>query len=134
MKTIPTEVILSLDGSEGFIIRTLKEYIAMDPIQFGCATYADMEGKKYEIDYRGEVNENETLQSIEFSYYRDEDSPEFFELSNLNTNKIEITEPVDVSFHINIFGDKEIAQLNKTVDFYIKVNSKYELMIFIKMA
>ena len=129
MKTIPTEVILSLDGTEGFIIRTLKEYITMDPIQFGCAKYADMEGKKYEIDYKDKVNENETLESIEFWYYKEDDSPEFFELSNLNTNKIEITEPVDVSYHINIFGDKEIGQLNKNVDFYIRVNGKYELRI-----
>lgn len=129
MKTIPTEVILSLDGSEGFIIRTLKEYITMDPIQFGCAKYADMEGKKYEIDYKDKVNENETLESIEFWYYKEDDSPEFFELSNLNTNKIKITEPVDVSYYINIFGDKEIAQINKTVDFYIRVNDKYELRI-----
>ena len=45
-KIIPTKTLLSLDGSESFIIRTLKERIIADPIQFGCATYGDLEGKK----------------------------------------------------------------------------------------
>lgn len=41
-KIIPTKTLLSLDGSESFIIRTLKERIIADPIQFGCATYGDL--------------------------------------------------------------------------------------------
>lgn len=38
-KIIPTKILLSLDGSESFIVRRLKGCIVADPIQFGCATY-----------------------------------------------------------------------------------------------
>lgn len=33
-KIIPTKILLSLDGSESFIIRQLKDRIMSDPIQF----------------------------------------------------------------------------------------------------
>ena len=39
-KIIPTKILLSLDGSESFIIRQLKERIMSDPFQFGCASYS----------------------------------------------------------------------------------------------
>lgn len=128
-KIIPTKVILSLDGSESFIIRQLKDQIIGDPIQFGCASYGDLEGKKYKIYYDNNVNKNDILQSIEFVYYRDDESPELFELSNLYTDIIEIIEPVIVSYNLNLFGDKEITQIDKKVEFFIKVNNKYKVKI-----
>lgn len=48
-KIIPTKILLSLDGSESFIIRQLKDRIMGDPIQFGCASFSDSGGKKYRI-------------------------------------------------------------------------------------
>lgn len=128
-KIIPTKVLLSLDGSESFIIRTLKDRIMSNPIQFGCATYGDLEGKKYKIYYDNNVNKNDILRSIEFVYYRDDESPELFELCNLNTDRIEITEPVDISYSLNLFGNKGIAQIDKKVEFFIKVNNKYKVKI-----
>lgn len=128
-KIIPTKVLLSLDGSESFIIRTLKDRIMSDPIQFGCATYGDLEGKKYKIYYDNNVNKNDILRSIEFVYYRDDESPEILELCNLNTDRIEITEPVDISYSLNLFGNKGIAQIDKKVEFFIKVNNKYKVKI-----
>lgn len=128
-KIIPTKVLLSLDGSESFIIRTLKDRIMSDPIQFGCATYGDLEGKKYKIYYDNNVNKNDILKSVEFCYYKEDDSPDVFELCNLNTDRIEITEPVDVSYHISIIGNKKVAQLSKTVDFFIRIDKKYKVRI-----
>lgn len=128
-KIIPTKVLLSLDGSESFIIRQLKDRIIADPIQFGCATFSDMDGRNYEIDYDNDINENEKLVSVEFCYYKEEDSPEFFELSNIYSDKIEITDPVDVSYHISIIGYKKVAQLSKTIDFFIRIDKKYKVRI-----
>ena len=48
-KIIPTKVLLSLDGSESFIIRTLKDRIMSDPIKFGCASFSDSGGKNIEL-------------------------------------------------------------------------------------
>lgn len=128
-KIIPTKTLLSLDGSESFIIRTLKERIIADPIQFGCATYGDLEGKKYKIYYDNNVNKNDILKSIEFIYYRDDESPELFELSNLYTDRIEIVDTVDVSYSLNLFGNKGIAQIDKKVEFFIKVNNEFKIKI-----
>lgn len=75
------------------------------------------------------MNKNDTLKSIEFIYYKDQDSPEFFELSNLNTNKIKITDPVQISYKLNLFGNKGVAKVYKTVEFFIKVNDKYTVEI-----
>lgn len=128
-KIIPTKTLLSLDGSESFIIRTLKERIIADPIQFGCATYGDLEGKKYKIYYDNNVNKNDILKSVEFCYYKEDDSPDIFELCNLDTDRIEIAEPVDISYTLNLFGNKGIAQIDKKVEFFIKVNNKYKVKI-----
>lgn len=48
-KIIPTKILLSLDGSESFIIRQLKDRIMSDPIQFGCASFSDSGGKNIEL-------------------------------------------------------------------------------------
>lgn len=93
-KIIPTKTLLSLDGSESFIIRTLKERIIADPIQLGCATYGDLEGKTYRIYCDNNVNKNDLLKSIGFVYYRDNESPELFELHNLDSDRIEIIDSV----------------------------------------
>ena len=61
-------------------------------------------GKKYKIYYDNNVNKNDILKSIEFIYYRDDESPELFELSNLYTDRIEIVDTVDVSYSLNLFG------------------------------
>lgn len=128
-KIIPTKVILSLDGSEAFIIRTLKERIMSDPIQFGCASYTDSGGKKYRIVYDNEINKTDVLKSIEFIYYRDEHSPEFFELNNFNTDRIKIKDPVVVSYKLVLFGDKGVIYLHKIVEFFILVNDVYTIKI-----
>ena len=128
-KIIPTKTLLSIDGSESFIIRTLKERIIADPIQFGCATYGDLEGKKYKIYYDNNINKNDILKSVEFCYYKEDDSPDIFELCNLDTDMIEIAEPVDISYTLNLFGNKGIAQIDKKVEFFIKVNNKYKVKI-----
>ena len=128
-KIIPTKTLVSIDGSESFIIRTLKERIIADPIQFGCATYGDLEGKKYKIYYDNNINKNDILKSVEFCYYKEDDSPDIFELCNLDTDRIEIAEPVDISYTLNLFGNKGIAQIDKKVEFFIKVNNKYKVKI-----
>lgn len=128
-KRIPTDVILSLDGSESFIIRQLKEQIMSNPIQFGCASYSDLGGKKYRIVYDNEINKTDVLKSIEFIYYKDESSPELFELNNFNTNRIKIKDPVVVSYKLVLFGDKGVVYLHKIVEFFILVNDVYTIKI-----
>lgn len=128
-KIIPTKVILSLDGSESFIIRQLKDQIMGDPIQFGCASFSDSGGKKYRLVYDNEINKTDVLKSIEFIYYRDENSQEFFELNNFNTDRIKIKDPVVVSYKLVLFGDKGVVYLHKIVEFFILVNDVYTIKI-----
>lgn len=128
-KIIPTKILLSLDGSESFIIRTLKERIMSDPIQFGCASFSDSGGKKYRIVDDNKINKTDVLKSIEFIYYRDEHSPEFFELNNLNSDRIKIKDPVIVSYKLVLFGDKGVIYLHKIVEFFILVNDVYTIKI-----
>lgn len=128
-KIIPTKILLSLDGSESFIIRRLKEMIISDPIQFGCATYGDLEGKRYNDFYNNKLNKNDTLESIEFIYYQDKDSQELFELSNFNTDRIKIIDIVDVSYKLILFGDNGVICLHKIVEFFILVNEVYTIKI-----
>lgn len=126
-KIIPTKILLSLDGSESFIIRQLKERIMSDPIKFGCASYSDLGGKKYRIVYDNEINKTDVLKSIEFIYFKDESSPELFELNNFNTDRIKIKDTVDVSYKLVLFG--EVIYLYKTVEFFILVNEVYTIKI-----
>lgn len=128
-KIIPTKVLLSLDGSESFIIRTLKDRIMSDPIKFGCASFSDSGGKKYRIVDDNKINKTDVLKSIEFIYYRDEHSPEFFELNNFNTDKIKIKDPVVVSYKLVLFGDKGVIYLHKIVEFFILVDDVYTIKI-----
>lgn len=128
-KIIPTKVLLSLDGSESFIIRTLKDQIMSDPIKFGCASFSDSGGKKYRIVDDNKINKTDVLKSIEFIYYRDEHSPEFFELNNFNTDRIKIKDPVVVSYKLVLFGDKGVIYLHKIVEFFILVNDVYTIKI-----
>lgn len=128
-KIIPTKVLLSLDGSESFIIRTLKDRIMSDPIKFGCASFSDSGGKKYRIVDDNKINKTDVLKSIEFIYYQDKNSPEFFELNNFNTDRIKITDTVDVSYNLVLFGDKGILYLHKIVEFFILVNDVYTIKI-----
>lgn len=128
-KIIPTKVLLSLDGSESFIIRTLKDRIMSDPIKFGCASFSDSGGKKYRIVDDNKINKTDVLKSIEFIYYRDEHSPEFFELNNFNTDRIKIKDPVVVSYKLVLFGDKGVVYLHKIVEFFILVNDVYTIKI-----
>lgn len=128
-KIIPTKILLSLDGSESFIIRRLKERIMDYPIQFGCVSFADLDGKKYKIVDNNKINNTDVLKSIEFIYYQDKDSPEFFELSNFNTDRIKITDTVDVSYKLVLFGDHGVLYLHKTVEFFILVNEAYTIKI-----
>jgi hypothetical protein len=128
-KIIPTKILLSLDGSESFIIRQLKDQIMSDPIQFGCASFSDSGGKKYRLVYDNEINKTDVLKSIEFIYYRDEHSPEFFELNNFNTDRIKIKDPVVVSYKLVLFGDKGVVYLHKIVEFFILVNDVYTIKI-----
>lgn len=128
-KIIPTKILLSLDGSESFIIRCLKERITADPIQSGYMSYADLKGKKYKIEYGNKINKTDVLKSIEFIYYQDKNSPEFFELSNFNTDRIKITDAVDVSYKLILFGDKGVIYLHKIVEFFILVNETYTIKI-----
>lgn len=76
-KIIPTKILLSLDGSESFIIRQLRDHIMGNPIQFGCASFSDSGGKKYRIIDDNKINKTDVLKSIEFIYYKDAHSPEF---------------------------------------------------------
>lgn len=128
-KIIPTKVLLSLDGSESFIIRTLKDRIMSDPIKFGCASFSDSGGKKYRIVDDNKINKRYILKYIEFIYYRDEHSPEFFELNNFNTDRIKIKDPVVVSYKLVLFGDKGVIYLHKIVEFFILVNDVYTIKI-----
>lgn len=128
-KIIPTKILLSLDGSESFIIRQLKDRIMGDPIQFGCASFSDSGGKKYRLVDDNEINKTDVLKSIEFIYYRDEHSPEFFELNNFNTDRIKIKDPVVVSYKLVLFGDKGVVYLHKIVEFFILVNDVYTIKI-----
>ena len=121
-KIIPTKILLSLDGSESFIIRRLKDRIMSDPIKFGCASFSDSGGKKYRIVDDNKINKTDVLKSIEFIYYRDEHSPEFFELNNFNTDRIKIKDLVVVSYKLVLFGDKGVIYLHKIVEFFILVN------------
>ena len=100
-----------------------------DPIQFGCASYSDLDGKKYKIVYDNKINKTDVLKSIEFIYYRDESSPEFFELNNFNSDRIKIKDTVDVSYKLVLFGDKGIIYLHKIVEFFILVNEVYTIKI-----
>lgn len=127
-KIIPTKVLLSLDGSESFIIRTLKDRIMSDPIKFGCASFSDSGGKKYRIVDDNKINKTDVLKSIEFIYYRDEHSPEFFELNNFNTDRIKIKDPVVVSYKLVLFGEG-VIYLHKIVEFFILVNDVYTIKI-----
>lgn len=129
IKIIPTKVLLSLDGSESFIIRTLKDRIMSDPIKFGCASFSDSGGKKYRIVDDNKINKTDVLKSIEFIYYRDEHSPEFFELNNFNTDRIKIKDPVVVSYKLVLFGDNGVVYLHKIVEFFILVNDVYTIKI-----
>ena len=88
-----------------------------------------MGGKKYRIVYDNEINKPDVLKSIEFIYYRDESSPEFFELNNFNTDRIKIKDTVDVSYRLVLFGDKGVVCLHKTVEFFILVNEVYTIKI-----
>lgn len=128
-KIIPTKILLSLDGSESFIIRTLKDRIMSDPIKFGCASFSDSGGKKYRIVDDNKINKTDVLKSIEFIYYRDEHSPEFFELNNFNTDRIKIKDPVILSYKLVLFGDKGVIYLHKIVEFFILVNDVYTIKI-----
>lgn len=128
-KIVPTKILLSLDGSESFIIRRLKDRIMSDPIQFGCASFSDSGGKKYRIVDDNEINKMDVLKSIEFIYYQDKNSPEFFELNNFNTDRIKITDTVDVSYKLVLFGDKGVVYLHKIVEFFILVNDVYTIKI-----
>ena len=128
-KIIPTKILLSLDGSESFIIRQLKDQIMGDPIKFGCASFSDSGGKKYRLVYDNEINKTDVLKSIEFIYYRDEHSPEFFELNNFNTDRIKIKDPGVVSYKLVLFGDKGVIYLHKIVEFFILVNDVYTIKI-----
>lgn len=128
-KIIPTKVLLSLDGSESFIIRTIKDRIMSDPIKFGCASFSDSGGKKYRIVDDNKINKTDVLKSIEFIYYRDEHSPEFFELNNFNTDRIKIKDPVVVSYKLVLFGDKGVIYLHKIVEFFILINDVYTIKI-----
>lgn len=128
-KIIPTKILLSLDGSESFIIRQLKDRIMSDPIQFGCASFSDSGGKKYRIVDDNKINKTDVLKSIEFIYYQDKNSPEFFELNNFNTNRIKIKDHVVVSYKLVLFGDKGVIYLHKIVEFFILVNDVYTIKI-----
>lgn len=129
-KIIPTKVILSLDGSESFIIRRLKERINADPIQFGYMSYADSKGKKYKIEYDNEINKTDMLKTVEFIYYKEGDhSPDMFELNNFITNNIKIKDTVDVSYKLILFGDKRTICLYKIVEFFIIINDTYTVKI-----
>lgn len=128
-KIIPTKILLSLDGSESFIIRQLKDRIMSDPIKFGCASFSDSGGKKYRIVDDNKINKTDVLKSIEFIYYQDKNSPEFFELNNFNTNRIKIKDPVVVSYKLVLFGDKGVIYLHKIVEFFILVNDVYTIKI-----
>lgn len=128
-KIIPTKILLSLDGSESFIIRQLKDRIMSDPIKFGCASFSDSGGKKYRIVDDNKINKTDVLKSIEFIYYRDEHSPEFFELNNFNTDRIKIKDPVVISYKLVLFGDKGVIYLHKIVEFFILVNDVYTIKI-----
>lgn len=128
-KIIPTKILLSLDGSESFIIRQLRDHIMGNPIQFGCASFSDSGGKKYRIVDDNKINKTDVLKSIEFIYYRDEHSPEFFELNNFNTDRIRIKDPVVVSYKLVLFGDKGVIYLHKIVEFFILVNDVYTIKI-----
>lgn len=128
-KIIPTKILLSLDGSESFIIRQLRDHIMGNPIQFGCASFSDSGGKKYRIVDDNKINKTDVLKSIEFIYYRDEHSPEFFELNNFNTDIIKIKDPVIVSYKLVLFGDKGVIYLHKIVEFFILVNDVYTIKI-----
>lgn len=128
-KIIPTKILLSLDGSESFIIRQLRDHIMGNPIQFGCASFSDSGGKKYRIVDDNKINKTDVLKSIEFIYYRDEHSPEFFELNNFNTDRIKIKDPVVVSYKLVLFGDKGVIYLHKIVEFFILVNDVYTIKI-----
>lgn len=100
-----------------------------DPIKFGCASFSDSGGKKYRLVYDNEINKTDVLKSIEFIYYRDEHSPEFFELNNFNTDRIKIKDPVVVSYKLVLFGDKGVVYLHKIVEFFILVNDVYTIKI-----
>lgn len=128
-KIIPTKILLSLDGSESFIIRQLKDRIMSDPIKFGCASFSDSGGKKYRIVDDNKINKTDVLKSIEFIYYQDKNSPEFFELNNFNTDRIKITDTVVVSYKLVLFGDKGVVYLHKIVEFFILVNDVYTIKI-----
>lgn len=100
-----------------------------DPIKFGCASFSDSGGKKYRIVDDNKINKTDVLKSIEFIYYRDEHSPEFFELNNFNTDIIKIKDTVDISYKLILFGDKGILYLHKIVEFFILVNDIYTIKI-----
>lgn len=100
-----------------------------NPIQFGCASFSDSGGKKYRIVDDNKINKTDVLKFIEFIYYRDEHSPEFFELNNFNTDRIKIKDSVVVSYKLVLFGDKGVIYLHKIVEFFILVNDVYTIKI-----
>lgn len=128
-KIIPTKVILSLDGSESFIISRLKDKIIENPMRFECE-YSDLKGKKYKIFEDDEVNPTDVLKSVEFIYYKDnENSPDCFKLSNFYTNNIKITEPVDITHKLILFRNNRNVMIYKIVEFFITLNDIYKVKI-----
>lgn len=50
-------------------------------------------------------------------------------MNNFNTDRIKITDTVDVSYNLVLFGDKGILYLHKIVEFFILVNDVYTIKI-----
>lgn len=128
-KIIPTKIVLSLDGSESFIISRLKDKIIENPMRFECE-YSDLKGKKYKILEDNEVNPTDVLKSVEFIYYKgNENSPDCFKLSNFYTSNIKITEPVDIMHKLILFRNNKNVMIYKIVEFFITLNDIYRVKI-----
>ena len=124
------KIVLSLDGSESFIIKKLKEQITANPEELEFAAYQDSKGEKYELSSDNKVNKTDVLKSVEFSYHKCGDySPYGFELRNLNTSNIKIDDTIDVSYELAIFDNKEVIYLHKIVEFFILVNDVHTIKI-----
>ena len=50
-------------------------------------------------------------------------------MSNFNTDRIKIKDPVVVSYKLVLFGDKGVIYLHKIVEFFILVNDVYTIKI-----
>ena len=128
-KIIPTKIVLSLDGSESFIISRLKDKIIENPMRFECE-YSDLKGKKYRIFEDNELNPTDVLKSVEFIYYKDnKNSPDYFKLSNFYTNNIKITEPVNITHKLILFRNNKNVMMYKIVEFFITLNDIYRVKI-----